>query len=115
MFNVPLLNPPPEEWYCPSGCGVSEVTAPLPPGSSRFHTCARLHMLTAPLVRKGSDCKVEAIERQDYLGDEIQDHGDDGKAYMAVRTTYADGHTDLAVNAGLAQHKGGAGNEMGSN
>lgn len=105
---MPLLNLPPEEWYCPNGCGVSEVTAPLPPGSSRFHTCARLHMLTAPLVRKGMDCKVEAIEREDFLGDEIQNKGDDGKPYMAIQTTHADGHTDLAVNAGLAQVRGDA-------
>jgi hypothetical protein len=59
-------------------------------------------MLTAPLVRVGTDCKVEAIEREDYLVEETQAMGDDGKAYMAVEVTHADGHTDRAVNAGLA-------------
>lgn len=88
-------------WECPN-CDVTEVTAPLPPGASRFHTCAGLHMLSAPLVRAGTRCKVQAEERQDYLGGEVQATGDDGRPYMAVRTTRDDGE-DLAVNAGLAQ------------
>jgi hypothetical protein len=62
-------------------------------------------MLTAPLVRAGTSCKVEAEERADYLNGEIQAAGDDGKPYMAIRTTRADGE-DLAVNAGLARLSG---------
>lgn len=96
-----LLNQGYHEWYCPN-CGVSERTAPLPPNSWRYHTCAKLHNLTAPLVRAGDDAKVTAVERQDYLRDEIQTTGDDGKPYMAVRTDYADGHNDLVVHPGLA-------------
>lgn len=97
---IPLLHAM-VEWECPN-CDVTDRTAPLPPGASRFHTCAGLHMLTAPLVRAGTRCKVEAVERGDYLGTEIQRRGDDGKPYMSVRTTRDDG-TDVAVNAGLAQ------------
>ena len=96
---VPLLNAT-QAWECPN-CGVTDVTAPLPPGSSRYHTCAGLHMLTAPLVRAGTRCKVTAAEREDYLGGDEQARGDDGKPYMNVRTTYDD-HDDLLVNAGLA-------------
>jgi hypothetical protein len=99
---VPLLRVPFEDWYCPNGCGVAERVPPLQPGASRFHTCARLHMLTAPLVRVGSDCVNEAVEREDYLNGDKQATGDDGKAYMAVVTKHSDGHTDRAVNAGLA-------------
>lgn len=88
------------DWYCPN-CGFEERTRPLPPGASRFHTCPGLHMLIAPLVPAGVRAKVAAEEREDYLAGEIQRHGDDGKAYMAVRTTRDDGE-DLAVNAGLA-------------
>jgi len=99
---VPLLRVPFEDWYCPN-CGLSERVQALPPGSSRFHTCPRLHSLTAPLVRAGSDCKVVAEGRQDYLGKEVVNLGDDGCAYMSVRTVYADGHDDLAVNAPCAQ------------
>jgi len=102
VFNVPLLSLPLENWYCPNGCYATERIPPIPPGSSRFHPCPNLHGLNAPLVRVGTDCKVEAVEREDYLGDEIQAKGDDGKAYMAIKTTHADGSNDLAVNAGLA-------------
>jgi hypothetical protein len=105
-MSVPLLQPV-TRWQCPN-CDVTDVTrGAMPPGASRFHTCAGLHMLTAPLVRAGTRCKVEAEERADYLGGEIQDTGDDGRPYMAVRTTRDDGD-DLAVNAGLARISGGA-------
>ena len=56
----------------------------------------------APLVRAGTRCKVTAEEREDYLNGEIQATGDDGRPYMAVRTTRGDGE-DLMVNAGLAR------------
>jgi hypothetical protein len=97
---VPLLTAM-ADWYCPN-CGIT-LSAPVPPpGQAKFHVCGSLHGLTAPLIRAGVRCKVEAEERQDYLGGEIQATGDDGKPYMAVRTTRDDG-CDLAVNAGLAQ------------
>lgn len=100
-MNVPLIVAY-QDWYCPE-CGLEERTPPLPPRAARMHTCPGLHMLTAPLVRAGSDCKLVANERQDYLGDEVQRTGDDGKAYMNVRTEHADGHTDLAVFAPVAR------------
>jgi hypothetical protein len=98
--DVPLLLPPFEDWYCPN-CGVSERIAGLPLNASRFHTCPSLHMLTAPLIRANVYAKVEAEERQDYIGHATQARGDDGRPYMAVRTTRDDGD-DLAVNAELA-------------
>jgi hypothetical protein len=97
---VPLLRAF-DDWRCPN-CDVTEQTEALPPNAARFHVCPGLHMLNAPLVRAGTRCKVTAEERADYLGGEIQATGDDGKPYMAVRTTYGD-HDDLLVNAGLAQ------------
>ena len=97
--NVPLLHSF-DDWECPN-CDVTDHTVALPPGASRYHTCAGLHMLTAPLVRAGTRCKVVAEERDDYLGEEAQRLGDDGKPYMAVRVVRNDGE-DLAVNAGLA-------------
>jgi len=74
----------------------------LPPHATRMHTCPALHSLTAPLVRVGTDCRVTAVERGDYLRDEEQRTGDDGIPYMAVRTDYADGRNDLAVFAPVA-------------
>lgn len=104
---MPLLLPPFEDWYCPN-CGLAERIAGLPPNATRYHTCPRLHMLTAPLIRANMYAKVEAEERGDYLNGEMQATGDDGKAYMAVRTTYDD-HDDLAVNAALARAELGDG------
>ena len=100
-MNVPLLHAY-QDWFCPE-CGAEERTQPLPPNSSRMHTCPRLHMLTAPMIRAGSDCKLVATEREDYLGDEVQQKGDDGKPYMNVETQHADGHTDLAVFSPVAR------------
>lgn len=98
-MQVPLLTAV-EDWYCPN-CSTADQTKGLPANAARFHTCPGLHMLSAPLVRAGIRCKVEAEERADFLRDEIQATGDDGKPYMAVRTTRDDGD-DVAVNAGLA-------------
>jgi hypothetical protein len=100
VTRIPLLEAF-TSWCCPN-CPAQETTRALPPNASRYHQCPGLHMLTAPLVRAGTRCKVTAEERQDYLGDDLQATGDDGIAYMAVRTTYAD-HDDLLVNAGLAR------------
>lgn len=97
----PVLLDARQGWYCPN-CDVTDVTAPLPPGSSRYHTCAGLHMLTAPLVRAEVKAKVEAAERDDYLCGDFQATGDDGKPYMNIRLTREDGE-DLWVNAGLAR------------
>ena len=50
MSRIPLLKAS-QAWSCPN-CSTTETTPPLPPGSSRFHTCAGLHMLTAPLIMR---------------------------------------------------------------
>ena len=91
-----------QEWACPN-CGLSErVKPPVPPNGARFHTCPRLHYLTAPMVLAGSDCKVTAVERGDYLNGAEQRTGDDGRPYMAVVTERADGSNDAAVFAEVA-------------
>ena len=104
MTRVPLLTVT-ESWCCPN-CAASETTRGLPANAARFHNCPGLHMLSAPLVRAGVRCQVTAEERQDYLNGDRQATGDDGKAYMAVRTTRGDGE-DLLVNAGLARGRTG--------
>ena len=90
-----------QDWECPN-CHLTERTRPLPPGASRMHPCPKLHSLTAPLVRTGSDCKVSAVERGDYLRDEQQRTGDDGRPYMAVVTERADGSNDACVFPAVA-------------
>ena len=100
MPAVPLLDAW-QDWECPN-CHATDRTRPLPPEASRFHTCPALHSLTAPLVRVGTDCKVTAVERGDYLRDEEQRTGDDGRPYMAVVTERADGSNDAAVFPAVA-------------
>ena len=90
-----------QDWECPE-CHLTERTRPQPPNSSRMHDCPKLHGLTAPLVRAGSDCTLVAEERGDYLRHAIQRTGDDGRPYMAVRTRHGDGREDLAVFAEVA-------------
>jgi len=97
---IPLLDAW-QDWHCPN-CGLTERTRPVPVNASRFHTCPALHSLTAPLVRAGTDCKVTAVERGDYLRDEEQRTGDDGRPYMAVVTERADGSNDAAVFPAVA-------------
>ena len=101
MRDVPLLVAF-TDWHCPA-CGADERTRPLPPNAAQMHRCPRLHGIAAPMVRAGADCTLVAVEREDYLGSEIQETGDDGRPYMNVTTVHADGHTDVAVHAPLAQ------------
>ena len=70
MTAVPLLESW-QDWECPN-CHAADRTRPLPPEASRMHPCPALHGLTAPLVRAGTDCRVVAVERGDYLRGEIQ-------------------------------------------
>lgn len=88
------------DWVCPN-CPTQVTTPLLVP--NRYHTCPGLHDLVAPLVRAGTDCKVEALPREDYLRGEIQRTGSDGRPYGGVRTVRADGSNDLAMFAPVAQ------------
>lgn len=103
-MNVPmLLNE--RRWVCPN-CSATDVTHEAQP-HTRFHACAGLAGLTAPMVPAGTKCKVEAVERQDYInGDHVQVDGE-GRPVMAVVTTRDDGQ-DVAVFAPTASARGDA-------
>jgi len=90
-------------WECPN-CPATDVTHEAQP-HTRFHTCRGLRGLTAPMVPAGTRCKVEALERQDYInGDLVQTDGE-GRPVMSVVTERDDG-TDVAVLAPCATAKG---------
>jgi hypothetical protein len=97
-MNVPLLDPV-QRWECPL-CDTQAVTREAQP-HTRFHTCPGLAGLNAPMVPAGTRCKVEAHEREDYIGDEHVQYDGEGRPVMNVEITRDDG-TDLAIYAPCA-------------
>lgn len=101
---VPILSST-QNWACPN-CHQTDVTH-MPPAqasvASRFHHCAGLRGLTAPMVLAGTDCKVTAVAREDYVGSEIVQTDGNGQPVMAIHTEYADGRNDVAILAPTAQ------------
>lgn len=91
-------------WECANGCTVRARTtsadAPIP-----FHTCRHLRGLNAPLVPAGTRAKVEAVEREDYVGGELVQTDADGRPVMAIRTTRDEG-MDCAILAPTATGTG---------
>lgn len=102
-MNLPILNPE-QRWQCPN-CDATDVTHEAQP-HTRFHNCRGLKGLTAPFVPAGTRCKVEAVEREDYVGREIVTTDGEDRPIMAVETTRDDGN-DVAVFAPCAQTAGG--------
>lgn len=93
---IPLLTPPERRWECPN-CDVTDVTHEVEP-HSRFHPCAKLGGFSAPMVPAGTRCKVEAVERGDYIAGEDVQYDPNGRPIMSVVTTRDDGQ-DCAVYA----------------
>ena len=99
-----LLQTPEHHWVCPN-CTETHVTHNVEPHTP-FHACRGLKGLTAPFVPEGLKAKVEAHEREDYVGDDEAQYDGDGKAMMSVVTTREDGE-DCAVLAPTARFKMG--------
>lgn len=100
MRRVPLLSAPARRWYCPN-CLVEHVTREARPHTP-FHTCKALRGLTAPFVPYGTAAKVEAKEREDYVGNEtVQLDPELGRPVMSVVTTRDNGQ-DTTVFAPAA-------------
>jgi hypothetical protein len=99
-MSVPLLAPV-RRWECPN-CPLEQVTHEAEP-HTRFHACPGLAGLTAPMVPAGTACKVEAVERQDYVGGEDVQYDGNGRPVMSVVTTRDDGN-DVAVFAPTAHN-----------
>jgi len=89
-------------WVCPN-CKVQDVTREARP-HTRFHACAGLRGLTAPLVEAGDRVKVTVREREDYIGDEIVTSVE-GRPIMSVLTEREDGSNDVVVFAPAAHGK----------
>lgn len=103
-MTAPLLRPE-QHWQCPN-CSATEVTHESEP-HTRFHACPGLKGLTAPMIPAGTTAKVEAVEREDYVGGELVQADGDGRPVSAVVTTRDDGN-DVAVLAPTALSEGQA-------
>lgn len=95
-----VLVTPVRRWACPN-CKQTAITREAKP-HARFHICAGLKGLTAPLIEEGTRVQVSAVEREDYVGSELVQTDETGRPIMAVRTDYADGRNDVAVMAPTA-------------
>lgn len=94
-----ILTPGPQLWVCPN-CTDTAVTRGQ---GNRYHQCRGLKGLLAPMVLEGTLCRVRAVEREDYVGDEIVHYDGDGRPVMAVCTDRPDGSNDLLVNVPTAR------------
>ena len=88
-------------WYCPN-CQAEDRTFEARP-HSRFHVCKGLRGLTAPMLPAGTRAKVEAREREDYVGTEdVRLDPERKRPVMSVVTTRDDGQ-DVIVFAPTAR------------
>lgn len=103
-MTVGVLAPPVRHWSCPN-CDLVHVTHEARPHTP-FHPCRGLRGLVSPFVPAGTRAKVEAREREDYVGGESVRKDGEGRPIMSVVTTRDDGQ-DVAVFAPVARIKRG--------
>jgi hypothetical protein len=97
-----ILERKPQQWACPN-CPVRAVTFGQ---ANRFHNCAGLAGIYAPLIPAGSDARVTVQEREDYVGDQDVRYDDDGRPIMSVTVTRTDGSNDVVAFAATAHIRG---------
>jgi hypothetical protein len=89
-------------WECPN-CSLTDVTTK--PVQNRYHPCAGLNGVMAPMIPAGQKVKVTAHEREDYIGAEmVQMHN--GRPVMSIVTERPDGSNDVMVFAPSATGNG---------
>jgi hypothetical protein len=91
-------------WECPN-CSLTDTsTKPVP---NRYHPCAGLNGVMAPMVPAGTKAKVTVKDREDYIGKEkVRMHN--GRPVMSVVTERPDGSNDVMVFAPSATGEGKA-------
>lgn len=95
---IPILTPI-FRWECPN-CDQEDVTHEPQP-HTRYHDCAGLRGLSAPMVPAGTKgkCRVRANVREDYIGKETVQYDGENTPIMAIETIRDDGSNDIAVLA----------------
>lgn len=85
-------------WSCPNCTSAARTVDTKTP----MHRCREMRNLLIPLVPEGTRCKIEAVEREDYVGRELVQTDAEGRPVMAVVTTRDDGQ-DCTVYAPTAR------------
>lgn len=88
-----ILQPPIHNWYCPN-CTLTQQTKEFRP-HTRFHACVGLRGLTAPMLAVGTKAKVEARDREDYVGKDDVQTDENGRPVMSVVTTRDEGQDTI--------------------
>ena len=100
-----MILSPVRRWECPN-CSMTDVTTK--PVANRYHACAGLSGVMAPLVPEGQKVKVTANEREDYIGKEMVQLAPNGRPVMSIVTERPDGSNDVMVFAPSATGNGDA-------
>ncbi len=87
-------------WSCPN-CTYEDVTFARGP-HVRYHPCPGLQGLSVPMVPAGTRCKVIAVEREEYIGDEDVQYAPDTGRPVAMAVTVRDDGQDCTVYAPCA-------------
>lgn len=87
-----------KDWVCARGCSSRARTFDL---KLPHHPCKAMNGLMVPLILAGTKAKVEAIERQDYVGKELVQTDSEGNVIMATVVTKDEGQ-DCTVYAPCA-------------
>lgn len=87
-----------QDWYCPNCDSAARTVDTKVP----HHPCKKIALgLMVPLVPKGQAAKVEAVERQDFIGTEQVQMDENRRPVMSVVVTRDDGQ-DCTVFAPVA-------------
>lgn len=87
-------------WVCPN-CDARMSTEGVP-AKPILHPCRGTRLLLVPMIREGTAAKVETVEREDYVGDELVQTDAEGRPVMNVTVTRDQGE-DLVVFAPTAR------------
>lgn len=104
-MNIPILQPPVKDWYCPN-CTQTDQTREARP-HTRCHSCPGTRGMAIPFLEVGVKAKVEARDREDYVGNELVQKDANGRPIMSVVTTRDEGQ-DCMVFAPTAVLRGDA-------
>jgi len=96
---------PTRRWECPN-CSKTDVT--IRPVPNRYHACAGLSGVLAPMIPAGTKAKVTAVERGDYIGNEQVQLAPNGRPVMSIVTERPDGSNDVMEFAPSATATGDA-------